>query len=77
MKNITLNRGTFGLQEDSIHVLSIEASTLGLPPGSVPPNAIDTDLGNGRRFLYTGMDAHGTMNYAQELGCIVLRIFND
>lgn len=45
--------------------------------GELPPNSIQTDMGNGNSFLYTVTDANGSLVYFQRLGCIRLFVLND
>lgn len=52
-----------------------EASTLGLAPGKWP-NGLDTDLGNGQRFVLIVLDEEGA-RYTQQFGCIFLQVLND
>ena len=56
------------------------ASDIGLKAGDWP-TSIETDLGNGQPFLRQSkkVDAGSLLwvTYAQALGCIFLRIYND
>lgn len=54
----------------------VEASDLRLPPGEFPP-VLDTDLGNGLRFVLHHVENGGTHVYRQEGGCIALFVLND
>jgi hypothetical protein len=71
-----LDREKHLVLEYSTHKFSVEASTLGLPPGLLP-SSIETDLGNGRPFQLMRFTADGGGVYNQEFGCISLRVLND
>jgi hypothetical protein len=58
------------------HEFCIEASTLGLPVGHWP-RRIDTTMGNGQPFVMDEGPNEAGARYAQSLGCITLRVFND
>lgn len=68
---ITLDQAT----EFSVHKFSVEASTLGLAPGRWP-NVLETNLGNGQRFVLEDINDIGG-HYRQQYGCITLIILND
>lgn len=53
-----------------------EASTLGIPPGTIP-RMIDCEVWNKQPLLLTGRDEHGTLTYLQQFGRITLSVFND
>ena len=55
---------------------SVEASTLGLPPGIGVPLVLETDLGNGMplHFVRAGSQV---AYYRQEFGCIEVEVLND
>jgi len=54
-----------------------EASTLGVPPGRLPPDRLETDLGNGQLFYRTESPSEGPWEYKQLFGLLCLTIFND
>ena len=58
------------------HRFIVDASDLGLPPGFFP-RTIDTDMGNGQRFVLVGADRAGGRLYEQQWGCITLTVAND
>jgi hypothetical protein len=67
--------------EAEVHLFTAEASSLGLRAGEWPQN-LETKIGNQRPFIRTSkkVDAEGGLlwvTYRQDLGCVVLRIFND
>lgn len=58
-----------------------EASNAGLRPGQWP-STLETDLGNGRRLVRERpvRDSAGELiavEYRQEFGCVVVKLFND
>jgi hypothetical protein len=61
--------------EHEVHQFSVEASSLGWPPGEFP-NLIETDLGNGERMVLTGLTGQAA-TYHQQFGCITLSVWND
>lgn len=63
--------------EIETHRWTIDASELGLAPGAAYPAQIETDLGNGQPFIHTHFDGNQTAHYAQALGCLILKVFND
>lgn len=59
------------------HAFHVDASTLGLRPGEWPA-ALDTNLGNGQRFVRDGFRYEGeACLYRQELGALTLLVLND
>lgn len=80
MTAFAVNRNS--LQEDSVHSFSVCASDIGLRPGQWPGMIeVNGGIGNGLRFLIaeTQVD-HGDVRYVkyrQNMGCLVLRVYND
>ncbi len=64
------------LREHEHFKFSSEASTLGWPPGPWPKAFSVDGLGNGQPFTLVTFDDEGA-NYAQELGCLNVTVFND
>jgi hypothetical protein len=66
--------------EEEVHLFTVEASSLGLRAGEWPQK-IETEIGNRRPFIRTskkvGDEGLLWVTYRQDLGCVVLRIFND
>jgi hypothetical protein len=61
--------------EFKVHEFMVDASDLGLPPGTWP-KTLTTDLGNKQPFIRVHVDAVRG-RYRQEFGCIELMIWND
>jgi hypothetical protein len=73
-----LETGALSLEPASAGALATyvgEASTLGIAPGATP-RLIDTDLGNGRPFVFIQADDEVAI-YRQDCGSIDLHILND
>jgi hypothetical protein len=64
-------------QELETHRWYIDASELGIAPGAAYPAQIDTDLGNGRPFIFVKFDGNQTAIYEQEFGALHLKVWND
>lgn len=66
--------------EFEVHKFSAFASDLGLRPGRWP-EVLETSLGNGQAFVIRHAELRdgdlAWVDYAQRLGCISLRVFND
>lgn len=61
---------------------SVEASTLGMRPGELPPASIQTDLGNEHPFLFESADVDREnevtgWNYRQPESGLTLLVIND
>ena len=63
--------------EIEVHQWSADASELGIPPGSRYPAQFETMLGNGQPFVFQRFDANQTAVYAQAMGCLTLKVWND
>jgi hypothetical protein len=61
--------------ETELHTFSVEASTLGWPPGHWPAR-VETDLGNGQALTLIRLDDTGA-HYDQPFGCIRVTVWND
>jgi len=55
---------------------AVEASELGFKPGTKPPVKIQTNIGNMLPFVYSSFDGTAFI-YKQNLGCCLLKVFND
>lgn len=66
--------------EYEINRFTAFASDLGFRPGEWP-HRLQTDLGNGQMFVVVSNEVRDgdllCADYAQNLGCIRLRVFND
>ena len=64
--------------EFKVHEFCVDASEIGLPPGTWP-ETLETDLGNKLNFMRTSGRRLpcGGARYMQVCGCITLDVFND
>lgn len=65
------------LREYKQHRFHIDASEIGLAPGTPFPQQIETNAGNGAPFILREFSAEAGALYWQQHGCITLLIFND
>ena len=80
-----INRADVGFHlpvfERQPHQFVVCASDLGWRHGDFWPDRVETDLGNGRPFVFQSADVvDGELQatrYQQELGCITLTVLND
>jgi hypothetical protein len=56
-------------------VFSTDASELGWAPGYFP-KSVETDLGNHRNLILIDLDENRA-RYAQDAGCIEVKVYND
>jgi hypothetical protein len=65
------------LGEHCRYTHAVEASELGLPPGSWPPVLECPILGNGLAFYPARVNADGSRLYRQDLGVVEILVLND
>jgi hypothetical protein len=54
-----------------------DAATIGIAPGVLFPEKLETTFGNGQPFVKFSRLEAGGARYKQAFGCIVLDVFND
>lgn len=81
---ITRHHASKMLTEYQPHHFCVEASTLSTIVPAFKnswPGTIQTEMGNGQPFIITSRkvvdDCLEYVNYRQDCGCLVLRVFND